>query len=75
MFVCLVTKGSPAALGGLRFGDQLLQVDGVNLAGFSSDKVRYYLLFYIAQCTLSGARLVEKGCGQQHNDGRQGPAL
>merc|ERR1712061_463731 len=39
VFVCLVTKGSPAALGGLRFGDQLLQVDGVNLAGFSSDKV------------------------------------
>jgi syntenin-1 len=39
VFVCLVTKGSPAALGGLRFGDQILQVDGVNLAGFSSDKV------------------------------------
>jgi syntenin-1 len=39
VFVCLVTKGSPAALGGLRFGDQILQVDGANLAGFSSDKV------------------------------------
>ena len=33
------------------------------------------LLFYIAQCTLSGARLVEKGCCEQHNNGRQGPAL
>ena len=33
------------------------------------------LLFYIAQCTLSGARLVEKGRGEQHNNGRQGPAL
>jgi len=39
VFVCLVTKGSPAALGGLRFGDQILQVDGTSLAGFSSDKV------------------------------------
>jgi hypothetical protein len=26
VFVCLVTKGSPAAQGGLRFGDQILQV-------------------------------------------------
>ena len=43
VFVCLVTKGSPAALGGLRFGDQILQVDGVNLAGFSSDKVLAHL--------------------------------
>lgn len=39
VFVCLVTRGSPAALGGLRFGDQILQVDGTSLAGFSSDKV------------------------------------
>merc|ERR1712110_482690 len=39
VFVCLVTKGSPAALGGLRFGDQILQINGENVAGFSSDKV------------------------------------
>jgi len=39
VFVCLVAKGSPAALGGLRFGDQILQVNGVNVAGYSSDKV------------------------------------
>jgi len=39
IFVCLVAKESPAALGGLRFGDQILQVNGENLAGFSSDKV------------------------------------
>merc|ERR1719347_469874 len=39
VFVCLVIKGSPAALGGLRFGDQILQVDGQSLAGYSSDKV------------------------------------
>merc|ERR1719411_1977744 len=39
VFVCLVAKGSPAALGGLRFGDQILQINGENVAGFSSDKV------------------------------------
>jgi len=39
IFVCLVSKGSPAAIGGLRFGDQILQMDGVSLAGFSSEKV------------------------------------
>jgi len=39
VFVCLVTRSSPAAVGGLRFGDQILQVDGQSLAGFSSDKV------------------------------------
>ena len=43
VFVCLVTKGSPAALGGLRFGDQILQVNGENLAGFSSDKVLVHI--------------------------------
>merc|ERR1712066_1062761 len=39
VFVCLVARGSPAALGGLRFGDQILQINGENVAGFSSDKV------------------------------------
>jgi len=39
IFVCLVAKESPASLGGLRFGDQILQVNGENLAGYSSDKV------------------------------------
>jgi len=39
IFVCLVAKESPAALGGLRFGDQILQVNGENLAGYSSDRV------------------------------------
>lgn len=39
VFVCLVAKQSPAALGGLRFGDQILQINGENVAGFSSDKV------------------------------------
>merc|ERR1719309_172177 len=39
IFVCLVAKESPAALGGLRFGDQILQVNGENLADYSSDRV------------------------------------
>lgn len=30
---------SPASLVGLRFGDQILQVNGTNVAGFSIDKV------------------------------------
>merc|ERR1712066_86126 len=39
VFVCLVAKASPAALGGLRFGDQILQINGDNVAGYSSEKV------------------------------------
>ncbi|KAK7794470.1 hypothetical protein R5R35_004694 [Gryllus longicercus] len=39
IFVCLVMKDSPAAIAGLRFGDQILQVNGVTVAGFSADKV------------------------------------
>lgn len=39
IFVCLVTKDSPAAIGGLRFGDQILQINGLSVAGLSSDKV------------------------------------
>lgn len=43
IFVCLVTKNSPAALGGLRFGDQILQINNDNVAGCSSDKVHSLL--------------------------------
>lgn len=39
IFVSLVQSGSPAALAGLRFGDQILQINGENVAGFSMDKV------------------------------------
>lgn len=39
VFVALVSKGSPAALAGLRFGDQILQINGTTLAGFERDKV------------------------------------
>lgn len=38
IFVCLVTDGSPAAMVGIRFGDQIVQINGDNMAGLSSDK-------------------------------------
>jgi len=38
-----VVKGSPAALAGLRFGDQILQVNGTTVAGFSMDEVHSLL--------------------------------
>lgn len=38
VFVALVWKGSPAAMAGLRFGDQILQVNGQCVAGWSNDK-------------------------------------
>ncbi|XP_061864954.1 syntenin-2 [Colius striatus] len=40
IFVQLVKANSPAALVGLRFGDQILQLDGKNCAGWSSDKAQ-----------------------------------
>lgn len=43
IFVCLVIDGSPAALAGIRFGDQILQVNGQDVAGFTMDKVHKML--------------------------------
>lgn len=54
IFVNLVQSGSPAALAGLRFGDQILQVNEVTVAGFSMDKV--HSLFKKAD--VNGIRLV-----------------
>lgn len=39
VFVSFVLNGSPAALAGLRFGDQILQINGETLAGYDNDKV------------------------------------
>lgn len=38
VFISLVQKDSPAALAGLRFGDQILQINGTDMAGFDRDK-------------------------------------
>lgn len=38
IFVCVVVKGSPAALAGLKFGDQIVQVNGTTVLGYSDDK-------------------------------------
>lgn len=38
IFVAFVHSNSPSSLGGLRFGDQILQIDGENMAGFDTDK-------------------------------------
>ncbi|XP_049288752.1 syntenin-1-like [Anopheles funestus] len=43
IFVCVVVKNSPAALAGLRFGDQILQINGALVAGFSVDDVHKLL--------------------------------
>lgn len=37
--MCLVVDNSPAALAGLRFGDQILQINSKDVAGFTMDKV------------------------------------
>ncbi|NXK54684.1 SDCB2 protein, partial [Chauna torquata] len=43
IFVQLVKANSPASLVGLRFGDQILQIDGKNCTGWSSDKAHRVL--------------------------------
>jgi len=39
VFACLVMDGAPAAKAGVRFGDQILQIDGQDMAGLSVEKV------------------------------------
>ncbi|NXS47604.1 SDCB1 protein, partial [Balaeniceps rex] len=43
IFVQLVQANSPASLAGLRFGDQVLQINSENCAGWSSDKAHKVL--------------------------------
>jgi len=43
VFVAFVQNGMPAALAGLRFGDQILQINGQTVAGWDNDKVHKFL--------------------------------
>ena len=43
VFVAFVHKNSPAALVGLRFGDQILQINGESVAGWDTDKATKFL--------------------------------
>lgn len=43
LFVAFVQAGYPAALAGLRFGDQILQIKGKAVAGWDTDKVHNFL--------------------------------
>eukprot|EP00054_Salpingoeca_dolichothecata_P036924 m.9255 g.9255 ORF g.9255 m.9255 type:complete len:289 (+) comp7154_c0_seq1:89-955(+) len=43
VFISFVWTGSAAALGGLRFGDQILQINGETIAGWKKAKVISYL--------------------------------
>uniref|UniRef100_A0A0N5AXF8 PDZ domain-containing protein n=1 Tax=Syphacia muris TaxID=451379 RepID=A0A0N5AXF8_9BILA len=47
VFVQFVAKGSPAAAAGIRFGDQILKVNDVEVLGKDGDKVsEFMMLFY-----------------------------
>lgn len=41
--MCLVVENSPAAMSGLRFGDQILEINGASVAGCTMDKVHNML--------------------------------
>ena len=43
LFVAFVQAGLPAAMAGLRFGDQILQINGQTVAGWDNDKAHKYL--------------------------------
>ena len=39
IFVALVAKQTPASMGGLKFGDQILQINNETVAGYTAEKV------------------------------------
>uniref|UniRef100_A0A0B6Z4B0 PDZ domain-containing protein n=1 Tax=Arion vulgaris TaxID=1028688 RepID=A0A0B6Z4B0_9EUPU len=43
LFVACVQEGYPAAMAGLRFGDQILQMNGQTVAGWNTDKAHNFL--------------------------------
>lgn len=43
IFICFVESGSPASLAGLRFGDQIIQINGQLMAGYDTSKALNFL--------------------------------
>ena len=54
--MCFVKSGSAAALGGLRFGDQILSVNGELLAGYSHSKATKVIKKAPAERVVMGVR-------------------
>lgn len=54
IFVCLVSQNSPAALAGLRFGDQILTINDVAVAGYTMERV--HKMF--REASVNGIRVV-----------------
>lgn len=54
IFIVLVSANSPAALAGLRFGDQILQINNESVAGFSMEKVHDIL----SKSPVNGIKLI-----------------
>lgn len=54
LFVCLVSKDSPAALAGVKFGDQILQINGQDVAGMEMDEGHKLL----KKCDQNGIKVV-----------------
>ncbi|KOC66581.1 Syntenin-1 [Habropoda laboriosa] len=54
IFVCLVSQNSPAALAGLRFGDQILSINEVSVAGYEMEQVHKML----RNANVNGIRVV-----------------
>lgn len=54
IFVCLVRQNSPAALAGLRFGDQILTINDVAVAGYTMERVHKLL----REASINGIRVV-----------------
>ncbi|KZC10482.1 Syntenin-1 [Dufourea novaeangliae] len=54
IFVCLVNQNSPAALAGLRFGDQILSINDVSVAGCTMEQVHKML----RNADINGIRVV-----------------
>ena len=63
MFVAFVHKDSPAAMAGLRFGDQILQVDGDTVAGWDTDKAHKVL----KNCPSNGIKLAIRDRLEAHS--------